>query len=96
MRGDKFISATARTAGPAGLSAVAAAERGRDGGGVLDAFDQHVDAVAAPEQFAVEYHGRHAEHAERFRFIDDAVVLLSRGARDISLEIARRSRQGKR
>ena len=73
----------------AGLSAVAAAERGRDGGGVLDAFDQHVDAVAAPEQFAVEHHGRHTEHAEFFRFLDDAVDLGASGAMDVGFEFFR-------
>src|SRR4051794_23293980 len=43
--------------------------------GVADALDQHRNAVAAPEQFAVEHHGRHAEHAEAFRLVDDAIVL---------------------
>ena len=28
--------------------------------------DQHVDAITAPEQFAVEGHGRYAEDAECF------------------------------
>jgi hypothetical protein len=28
---------------------------------ILDTLDQHVDAIAAPEQFAVKYHRRHAE-----------------------------------
>src|SRR6478672_11198484 len=78
----------------ANLSAVAAPQGGRDGAGVLDAFDQHIDAVAAPEQFAVEHHGRHAEHAERFGFIDDAVVLFSCGSCDKSLEVARGAAKG--
>src|SRR3954453_12883332 len=43
--------------------------------GVADALDQHRNAIAAPEQFAVEHHGRHAEHAEGFRLVDDAIVL---------------------
>jgi hypothetical protein len=29
-----------------------------------DPFDQERDAIATPEQLAVEDHGRHAEHAE--------------------------------
>ena len=52
---------------------------------ILDALDQHVDAVAAPEQFAVEDHGRNAEYAERFGFIDDEVMFRSRRTMDISL-----------
>ena len=46
---------------------------------VLDPFDQHVDAVAAPEQFTVEDHGRDAEHAERLGFVDYTVVLFAGG-----------------
>src|SRR6185295_3667870 len=45
---------------------------------VLDPLDQHVDAVGAPEQLIIEYHGRHAEHAEHFGFINDAIVLGAR------------------
>ena len=61
---------------------MAAAQRRRDRFRIPDAIDQHVDAIAAPEQFAVEDHGRHAEHTERFRFIDDAVVLRTRRTAD--------------
>jgi hypothetical protein len=49
---------------------MAAAQRRCDRFRIPDALDQHVDAIAAPEQFTVEDHGRHAEHTERFRFID--------------------------
>src|SRR3954471_22363565 len=66
---------------------MAAAERGFDRLRLLDAFDQQVDAVAAPEQLAVEYHGRHAEHAERLSLVDDAVMLGSRRTADIGFKI---------
>ena len=65
-----------------------ASQSSRDALRIADAFDQHVDAVAAPEQFAVEHHGGYAEHAERFGLIDDAVVFGPRRAVDIGLEIA--------
>ena len=65
---------------------MAAAQRRRDRFRIPDALNQHVDAIAAPEQFAVEDHGRHAEHTERLRFIDDAVVLGPRRALDVGLE----------
>src|ERR1700744_4133759 len=58
---------------------------------IPDALDQHVDAVAAPEQLAVEDHGRHAEHAERLGLSDDLVMLRARGTGDISFEIRRRA-----
>jgi hypothetical protein len=51
-----------------------------------DALDQERDAVAAPEQFAVEHHGRHAEDAERLGFRDDAVMLLARAFLNIGFE----------
>ena len=70
---------------------MAAAQRLRDRLRIADALDQHVDAIAAPEQFAVEDHGRHAEHTERFRFIDDAVVLGPRRAVDVGLELLGRA-----
>ena len=56
-----------------------ASERGGGAFGVLNALDQHVDAVTTPEQFAVEHHGGYVEHAEFFRFIDEGltVILLS-------------------
>src|SRR6185436_2360107 len=60
--------------------------RRRDRARVSDAFDQHVDAIAAPEQFAVEDHGWDAEHTQRFGFIDDTVVLGPRRAVDVGLE----------
>src|SRR4029453_2295917 len=63
-----------------------AAQRRRDRFRIPDALDQHVDAIATPEQFAVEDHGWHAEHTERFRFIDDAVVRGSRRAVAVGLE----------
>src|SRR5450631_4805842 len=66
---------------------VPAPQRGRDGLGLFDAFDQHVDAVAAPEQFAVEHHGGYPEHAEGFRLVDDAVVFLARRTADVGFEI---------
>ena len=68
-----------------------AAERGRNSFRVPDALDQHVDAVAAPEQFAVEHHGGHAEDAERFRLQDDAVVFFTRRTLHIGLESGGRS-----
>ena len=51
-----------------------AAERDRGAFRVFDSLPQHVDAVGAPEQFAVEHHGGHAEHAEIFGLLDDAIV----------------------
>jgi hypothetical protein len=68
---------------------VPASQRGRDGFGLFDTFDQHVDAVAAPEQFAVEHHGGHAEHAEGLRLINDAVMLSARRTVDVGFEIRR-------
>src|SRR5215813_12761375 len=61
------------------LLAKPAPERGPDAVGMLYAFDQHIDPVATPEEFAVEYHCRYAKHAECFCFIDDEAVLFSRG-----------------
>src|SRR6202012_4844399 len=66
---------------------MAAAQRGRRAFRVLDALDQHVDAIAAPEQFAIEDHGGDAEHAERLRLVDNAVVLRARRSLGIGLEI---------
>src|SRR5262245_31980813 len=68
------------------LLPVPAAQCRRDRFWIPDALDEHVDAIATPEQFAVEDHGRHAEHAERFRLVDDAVVFCPRRAVDIILE----------
>src|SRR6516162_9356080 len=73
------------------LFPVAAAERSRNPLRVSDALDQHVDAVAAPEQFAIEHHGGYAEHAERLGFVDDAVVFRACGTTDIGFELPRRS-----
>src|SRR5262249_49726733 len=58
---------------------------------ILNSLDQHVDAIAAPEQFTVEHHGGNAENPERFRFLDDAVVLGARRSVDIGLESLRRT-----
>jgi hypothetical protein len=44
---------------------------------VFDVFDQQLDAIAAPEQLAIEHHGGYAEHAERFGFVDNPVVLFA-------------------
>src|SRR5258707_12683509 len=68
-----------------------ASQRDRNRLGLLDAFDQQVDAVAAPEQLAIEHHGGYAEHAEGFRFIDDAVMLGACRAVDVGFEIRRRA-----
>src|SRR6202012_1656320 len=68
-------------------TAMPAAE-GRDRAiGILDALDQEIDAIAAPNQFAVEYHGRHAEPAERLRLVDDAIMLGAAGPLGIGFEI---------
>src|SRR3954469_22940969 len=74
---------------------MAAAESCLDRPGLLDAFDQHVDAVAAPKQLAVEHHGRHAEHAEHFGLVDDAVMLGACGAMDVGFELAGRATAGR-
>jgi len=57
-------------------------------------------SMRSPPQnkFAVEDHGRHAEHAERLRFIDDAIVLGARRAVNVSPNLSpnhrpRRSRR---
>ena len=68
-----------------------AAERGRSAFGISDALHQHVDAVGAPEQFAVEHHGGHTEHAQRFGFIDDAIVLGTCVAVHVGFEIGSRT-----
>src|SRR5262249_36065483 len=85
-----FVGA-AEYALPSSLLAVAAAERSRDAVRILNSLDQHVDAIAAPEQFTVEHHGGNAENPERFRFLDDAVVLGARRSVDIGLESLRRT-----
>src|SRR3954452_16023867 len=59
--------------------------------GIADALDQHRNAIAAPEQFAVEHHGRHAEHAEGFRLVDDAIVLGACRSLGIGLEVGCRA-----
>src|SRR6267378_5561969 len=64
-----------------------ASQRRRDRLWLLDALDQHVDAVAAPEQFAVKHHGGHAEHAEGFRLVDNEVVFLARRTIEVGFEI---------
>src|SRR5256885_5196488 len=69
------------------LSPVRASQRGRDTVGALDALDQHADTVAAPEQFAVEHHGGDAEHAERLRLVDNAIVLGPCRPVDVGLKI---------
>src|SRR6266581_4524430 len=66
---------------------VSASQRRCDRLRVLDALDQHVDAVAAPEQFAIEHHGGYTEHAEVFGFVNDAVMLRACRAVDVSFEI---------
>src|SRR5215475_1632443 len=58
---------------------------------MLYAFDQHIDPVATPEELAVKYHCRYAEHAERFCFIDDEAVLLSRRTLDVVFKFLSRS-----
>src|SRR6202008_1319049 len=63
--GSRCFASTILTVGSR-LFTVTAAERGRDAFGILDALHQHVDAIGAPEQFVVEHHGGHAEHAEIF------------------------------
>src|SRR5450631_1523049 len=73
---------------------VPASECRRDGFGVPDALDQEIDAVAAPKQLAVEDHGRHAEYAERFCLIDDAVMFRPCGPTDIGLELTGRTANG--
>ena len=75
-----------KTRTPRALRPMTAAQRRCDRIRFPDALDQHVDAIAAPEQFAVEDHGRHAEDTEDFGFIDDVVVLGPRHAVDVSLE----------
>src|SRR6476660_3318524 len=69
------------------LFPVPASQCGRGAVRIFDTLDQHVDAVAAPEQFAVEHHGGHAEHAKRLRFVNDAIVLGPRRSLDIGLKI---------
>src|SRR5215813_15143390 len=73
------------------LFAIAAAKCGRDALGIPDPLNQHVDAVAAPEQLVVEYHRGNTEHAECFRLIDNTVMLGTRLTMGISFEIRGRS-----
>ena len=63
-----------------------ASQRCRDTAGALDALDQHVDTVATPEQFAVEHHGGHAEHAERLRLADDPIVFRRFWSHDLEID----------
>ena len=84
---------TLTTYGSRYLFAMPAAERGGDAVGIFDALHQHVDAIRSPEQFAVEHHGGHAEHAECFGIIDDAIVLGVRSAVSHRLRIRRPSRR---
>ena len=70
---------------------MSAAKRRRDGGGVLDALDQHIDAIATPEQFAVEHHRRNAENTKCLRFLDDPIMFGARRPMNIFLEIFRRA-----
>ena len=39
---------------------------------LAESFEQHVDAVATPEQLAVEHEHRHAEHAHRLMGVGQA------------------------
>src|SRR5882672_11213744 len=68
-----------------------ASERSGDRLRILDAFDQQVDAVTAPEQLAIEHHGGHAEHAERLGLVDDTIMFRACRPVDVSLKILCRS-----
>src|ERR1700677_73055 len=75
------------------LTRLPVAERSLDGCRRTDAFGEKGDAVVTPEQFAVENHRRYAEHADRFRLGDDAIVLVAGWTLHIGLE--RRHRAAK-